>query len=67
MTKITTYECNLCRQKKDQVWGLYWTGAKDAKFVHPNQAENHLCESCLEAAVQAYEKINRSEKAVGGL
>mgnify|MGYP003454181037 CR=1 FL=1 len=68
MTKIVEYKCNLCLQTKDRlkIWGLYWTSAQDAKLVEPQQAENHLCESCIQAAAVAYEKIKSksNEKAI---
>ncbi len=58
------YICNFCRNTHFDDAGLYgalWVG-KELSLLHCNKAENHLCETCIEAISEANRQLHvRSE------
>lgn len=53
MTTERTYRCNLCRDGIEvaQGVGVHFSDMTNFKFVALRDAENHLCNDCIERIV----------------
>ena len=67
MTTKRTYACNVCKEligstKSSGVGFLFKSGRTEFEETTPDQAENHLCNSCIRAIWDMSNRLKRDGK-----
>lgn len=65
MTTKRIYTCNLCREETRECEGVgvKWTSHVTFEFTVPANAENHLCQKCIDGVCGAVSSLKKEDEA----
>lgn len=68
MTTRRDYSCNLCRRSivEGSGVGLLWE-SKGIRLTTPGQAENHVCQTCLNDLEAALNDLRKTDKVLSDI